>query len=77
MNQLLLKGENDEIIEAKRRRKAATTNIRNVTIEEKNLFDALQLTFENPSILHHFNPDKKLYFDTDTCKNRIGGIVYH
>lgn len=77
LNRLLRKGENDEITKAKRRRKAVTTNIRNVTIEEKNSFDALQLAFKNSSILNHLNPDKKLYVDTDTSKDGISGIVYH
>lgn len=49
--------------------------IAEVSVEEKESFMSLQRALANTRILHHCNPDKKLYADLDSSKHGMEAMI--
>ncbi|KAF7852733.1 hypothetical protein EAF04_010926 [Stromatinia cepivora] len=77
LNKTLRDHKGDKLSKAKRKREVAQARFKDVTKGEQKSFTDLQQAFRKSSILHHFNPDRRLYVDTDTSKDGIGGMIYH
>lgn len=52
-----------------RKNYSTKTAIPDPTKEELAAFQTLQQQFQNPTFLHHFDPERRLYVDLDACKD--------
>ncbi|KAI1000757.1 hypothetical protein K3495_g7440 [Podosphaera aphanis] len=61
----------------KRKRHAIRQQILDVIEDEHAAFEALQTSFRSPAMLHHFDPNRRLYADLDASGKGIGAMIYH